>query len=173
MKNKILLIIVLLFLVFCFLVLFKGLNNSNKYMPKLKFNENLVDFTSKNLFSKIKVNSSEIFVNREFYILNIWASWCLPCINEHQQLMLLSQNPSIKLIGLNYKDDSENAKKFIEKLGNPYSIILTDKDGIISIELGAYGVPETYIINKHKKIIRKFIGPLNQKIYNEIVLLLK
>ena len=67
MKNKILLIIVLLFLVFCFLVLFKGLNNSNKYMPKLKFNENLVDFTSKNLFSKIKVNSSEIFVNREFY----------------------------------------------------------------------------------------------------------
>jgi len=173
MKNKILLIIVLLFLVFCFLVLFKGLNNSNKYMPKLKFNENLVDFTSKNLFSKIKVNSSEIFVNREFYILNIWASWCLPCINEHQQLMLLSQNPSIKLIGLNYKDDSENAKKFIEKLGNPYSIILTDKDGIISIELGAYGVPETFIINKDKKIIKKIIGPLTKELVEEINLILK
>ena len=142
-------------------------------MPKLKFNENLVDFTSKNLFSKIKVNSSEIFVNREFYILNIWASWCLPCINEHQQLMLLSQNPSIKLIGLNYKDDSENAKKFIEKLGNPYSIILTDKDGIISIELGAYGVPETFIINKDKKIIKKIIGPLTKELVEEINLILK
>ena len=142
-------------------------------MPKLKFNENLVDFTSKNLFSKIKVNSSEIFVNREFYILNIWASWCLPCINEHQQLMLLSQNPSIKLIGLNYKDDSENAKKFIEKLGNPYSIILTDKDGIISIELGAYGVPDTFIINKDKKIIKKIIGPLTKELVEEINLILK
>ena len=74
---------------------------------------------------------------------------------------------------LNYKDNPINAKKFINLFGNPYSIIVTDFDGTISIELGAYGVPETIIINKEKKIIKKFIGPLNNKSLKEINLILK
>ena len=87
--------------------------------------------------------------------------------------MKLKKNSSIKLIGLNYRDDPNNAKKFIDKFGNPYSMIITDQNGIISIELGAYGIPETFIINKNKKIIKKFIGALNQKSLKEIKLILK
>ena len=67
--------------------------------------------------------------------------------------MQLSSNPSVRIIGLNYKDDLTNAKKFINEMGNPYSEILTDNDGTISIELGAYGIPETFIIDKNKIIL--------------------
>jgi len=173
MKNKILLFAVVLFFIFCFVILFKGLNNSNIYVPKTISEKTLVNFNSKDLFSEIEISSDQIFVGNEFYILNIWSSWCGPCRDEHPQLMQLSKNSSVKLIGLNYKDNPKNAKKFIDILGNPYSMIIIDENGTISIELGAYGVPETYIINKDKKIIKKFIGPLSEESIKEINLILK
>ena len=77
------------------------------------------------------------------------------------------------IVGLNYKDKSINAKKFLNELGNPYSTILLDTDGTISIELGAYGVPETFLINNEKKIIKKIIGPINEQLINEINLMIK
>jgi len=87
--------------------------------------------------------------------------------------MQLSKNKSLKLIGLNYRDNKKNAKKFINKFGNPYSSILSDRDGTIAIELGAYGVPETTIIDRNKKILKKFIGPINDQSVKEIESLLK
>ena len=87
--------------------------------------------------------------------------------------MQLSKNESIKLIGLNYRDNFNNAKKFIDDFGNPYSRILIDKDGTLGIEFGAYGVPETFLIDKNKNIIKKFVGPINQEIVNEIKLIIK
>ena len=86
--------------------------------------------------------------------------------------MTLSNNKSIKIIGLNYRDSLVNAKNFINKFGNPYSEILTDKDGTIAINLGAIGVPETYVINKNKKILKKITGPINSKHMKEIESLL-
>ena len=87
--------------------------------------------------------------------------------------MKLSKNQSIKIIGLNYKDNLDNAKKFINAFGNPYSQIIIDNDGTLSVEFGAYGVPETFIIDKNKKIVRKFIGPINKEIVEEIKLIIK
>ena len=173
MKNKILLFTIVLFLIFCFIILFKSLNNSNIYVPKTVSEKTLVNFNSKDFFSEVEISSDQIFVGNEFYILNIWSSWCSPCRDEHPKLMQLSKNSSVKLIGLNYKDNPKNAKKFIDILGNPYSMIIIDENGTISIELGAYGVPETFIINKDKKIIKKFIGPLSDKSIEEINLILK
>jgi len=92
----------------------------------------------------------------------------VPCRTEHPLLMQLSKNESIKLIGLNYRDNFNNAKKFIDDFGNPYSRILIDKDGILGVEFGAYGVPETFLIDKNKDIIKKFVGPIDQDIVNEI-----
>ena len=173
MRSKILLTSLSVFFVFCFFVLFKGLNNSNIYIPKNLNEIVLKQFSAKDLFSENRISSDDVFIDNDFYILNIWASWCLPCRQEHSELIKLSKNSSVKLIGLNYKDNRNNAKKFINELGNPYSIILVDKKGIISIELGAYGVPETFIINKNKKIVKKFIGPLNKKNIKEINEILK
>jgi len=172
MKNKITLITLLLFFSFCLIVLFKGLNNSNEYIPENTY-QNLKEFKSKDLYSDNEISSEKIFVNSDYYILNIWASWCGPCRKEHPKLMKLSKKSSVKLIGINYRDNSKNAKNFINKFGNPYSFIFADKNGIVSIELGAYGVPETFIINKDKKIIKKFIGSLNDKSFNEINSILK
>ena len=78
-----------------------------------------------------------------------------------------------KLIGLNYRDNLDNAKKFINEFGNPYSQVIIDNDGTLSVEFGAYGVPETFIIDKNKEIIKRFIGPINRKIVNEIKLIIK
>ena len=83
--------------------------------------------------------------------------------------MSLNNIYNVTLIGLNYKDKSSNAKKFINELGNPFKSILTDPSGIISIEIGAYGIPETFVISSERKIIKKFIGPLTQKNIKEIV----
>ena len=112
------------------------------------------------------VNSLEIFDLNKYYLLNIWSSWCVPCRQEHSILIDLSNNKNLKLIGINYKDKKENAKKFLEELGNPYDIILKDINGTKSIYLGAYGVPETFIIDSELNILRKYIGTLNLE--NEI-----
>lgn len=173
MKNNIYFIVIISFFIFCFVIFYKGLNHSNIYTPESNIKKNMPIFSAKDFYSNKKINSEEIFFDNKFYILNIWASWCLPCREEHPILIELSKNQSIKLIGLNYKDNLINAKKFIEDLGNPYAQILIDKDGTLAVELGSYGVPETFVINENKKIIKKIIGPLNKELLEEIELSLK
>ena len=128
---------------------------------------------AKDFYSDNYINSDKIFEESTFYIVNIWASWCVPCRAEHPLLMQLSKNQSIKLIGLNYRDNFNNAEKFINELGNPYDQILIDSDGTLGIEFGAYGVPETFLIDKNQKIIKRFIGPINKKIVEQIKLIIK
>ena len=173
MKNKLILSITIIFLSFCFVVFYKGLNNSNTYTPQINDKKNIPIFKAKDFNSNIYTNSEKIFEEDIFYIVNIWASWCVPCRTEHPTLMELSKSQSVKLIGLNYRDNKINAKKFINEIGNPYSQILIDRDGTLSIEFGAYGVPETFIIDKNKKIIKKFIGPISKEILEEIKLTIK
>jgi len=173
MKKKTLLIIITIIVLFCFVVLLKGLSNSNTYIPNTKVGKQLLSFKAKKLFNNEEVISDELFFENKIYLLNIWASWCVPCRTEHHILMQLSNNPSVRIIGLNYKDDLINAKKFINQMGNPYSEIFIDNDGTISIELGAYGIPETFIIDKNKVILKKFVGPINDQSLKEIESLLK
>tara|TARA_B100000767_G_scaffold264955_1_gene280475 strand:- start:133 stop:654 length:522 start_codon:yes stop_codon:yes gene_type:complete len=173
MKSKLILFVVIIFFSFCFVIFYKGLNNSNTYKPKFTDEKNIPIFKAKDFNSNDYINSEKIFEENIFYIVNIWASWCVPCRTEHPLLMELSKNKLVKLIGINYRDNSNNAKKFINEFGNPYSQIILDNEGTLSVELGAYGVPETFIINKNKKIIKKFIGPINEKIVEEIKLIIK
>ena len=173
MKNKINLIILFIFLTFCFIIFYKGLDNPNSYTPKNIIQKNLPIFKAKDFSLNTYIDSVDIFTEDSYYIVNIWASWCVPCRKEHPLLMELSNNQSIRLIGLNYRDNLNNAKKFIKELGNPDTKILIDKDGTLAVEFGAYGVPETFLIDKHKKIIKKFVGPINKKILEEIKLIIK
>ena len=173
MKSKFSLFVVIIFLSFCFIVFYKGLNHSNTYTPKIANKKNIPIFEAKDFNSSTYLNSEKIFAKDTFYIVNIWASWCVPCRTEHPLLMELRKTNSAKLIGLNYRDNLNNAKKFINKFGNPYSQILIDGDGTLSIQFGAYGVPETFIIDKNKKIIKRFIGPINKEIVEEIKLIIK
>ena len=173
MKNKFNIFIIIVFLSFCFVVFFKGLNHSNTYTPKNNNKKNIPIFEAKDFNSNTYLKSEKIFEKDFFYIINIWASWCVPCRTEHPLLMELSKNQSVKLIGLNFRDNLNNAKKFINEFGNPYFHTIIDKDGTLSVEFGAYGVPETFIIDKNKIIIRKFMGPINKEIVEEIKLIIK
>jgi len=173
MKIKLNLFIIITFLSFCFIIFYKGLSNSNTYLPEISDKKNIPGFEAKDFNSNTYLNSEKIFEEDTFYIVNIWASWCVPCRTEHPLLMILSKNYSVKLIGLNYRDNLSNAKNFINEFGNPYSQILIDSDGTLSVEFGAYGVPETFIIDKNKKIIKRFIGPITKKIVEEIKQIIK
>ena len=167
MKSKILLTTLIIFFVILFLIFYKGLIRTNIYTPNIISNTSIPSFSAKILGTNDKINSENVFNSDQFYLLNIWSSWCVPCREEHYFLMKLKNKENIKIIGLNYKDKEANAKNFLEELKNPYDIILLDKDGTIAIEWGAYGVPETFLINK-KKIIKKIVGPLEKNLFLEI-----
>lgn len=94
-------------------------------------------------------------------VLNIFASWCVPCRDEHPYLVELSKMPGFRLVGLNYKDDAGNARRFLGRFGNPYAAVGVDANGRTAIDWGVYGVPETFVIGKDGRIAYKFIGPID------------
>ena len=172
MKNKILPIAITLTFIIIFVIFYKGLQDTNVYTPETSSNNKIAAFSAQLFYSNEIINSSEIFNLDQFYLLNIWSSWCVPCRQEHSLLMDLSKNKNIKIFGLNYKDKRSNAEDFLKELGNPYKKIIFDKEGVNAIELGAYGVPESFLIFKNK-IIKKYIGPLNQDSIEQIKQLIK
>ena len=166
MRNRIVYFLLITFFIFAFVIFYRGLDNSNLYTPKTDV-KNIPEFSTGTLFKKKTLNSKDIFNKDKFYLFNIWASWCVPCRDEHPLLINLGKSKKIEIIGLNYKDDFNNAEKFINELGNPYSTILLDRNGTKAIEWGAFGVPETFLIYKNR-IIKRYIGPLNPKLIKEI-----
>jgi len=166
-------IIIALFGFFLFIVLLQGLDKPNNYSPNNISTKIETKLTARMLYINKEISLGELIKKNNFSIINIWASWCLPCRNEHPYLIDLQKINNINVIGINYKDIEINAKKFLKDLGNPYSEILIDPDGTKSIELGAYGVPETYLVNsKTNEIIKKFIGPIDDLKFKEIVKLI-
>ena len=172
MKTKIYPIFLIFVFSIIFFVFYKGLKNSNIYTPNVNSQTNIPKFQAKDFENNKTINSKDIFLNDKFYLLNIWASWCVPCREEHKFLMNLNKEKLIDIIGLNYKDNHLKAKKFLDDLKSPYKIILKDLDGTIAIEWGAYGVPETFLIH-NKKIVKKIIGPLNENSILEIKEIIK
>ena len=164
---KFILVLTISFIIF--VIFYLGLNKELKYYPKhfkKKIDTNIV---SKDIFSMQNISLNNLLDKEGYTLLNIWASWCLPCRDEHVLLMELKDIKNLQIIGLNYKDKTINAKSFIKENGNPFDVILIDDDGSNSIILGAYGVPETYLIkNKDNIIVNKYIGILNLKNISEI-----
>jgi cytochrome c biogenesis protein CcmG/thiol:disulfide interchange protein DsbE len=95
-------------------------------------------------------------------VVNVWASWCVPCRTEHPLLAELARRSDIRLVGINYKDDADNARRFLGTLGNPFAAIVADRDGRAAVDWGVYGVPETFVVDGRGIIRHKWIGPLTR-----------
>ena len=101
------------------------------------------------------------------WILNVWASWCPPCLVEHPVVTRIAKSGMAPVVGLNYTDAREEALPWLERNGNPYQLIAFDRDGRIGIDYGVYGVPETYVIDRQGVIRYKHIGPLSADVVRE------
>lgn len=120
-------------------------------------------------FSLPQLEKSEKLITRQAllgqpYLLNVFASWCFACQEEHPVLMAQAKNFGVKIIGYNYKDEPENAKQWLTQFGNPYEIILVDSNGRTAIDFGIYGAPESFLIDSQGIIRYKRIGPFTPDI---------
>lgn len=104
------------------------------------------------------------------YLLNVWASWCVACREEHPVLNALAARGAVAIIGLNYKDERDDAQRWLAARGNPYTMTLFDHQGHLGLDLGVYGVPETFLVDADGVIRYKHVGPLSDNVLEEEVL---
>ena len=161
-KSSIFFILVFIFLVF---FLLKGLYNDPKKIESPLIGKEFPRFELDDLYLNT-THSNDSFLDKKT-IINVWASWCLECEREHRHLIDLSKNKQYDLVGINYKDEIKDAKGWLNMRGNPYRIIIRDYSGDLSLNLGVYGVPETYIIDENHIILYKHIGAINSDIIND------
>jgi len=102
-------------------------------------------------------------------VLNVWASWCVPCRDEAPLLIKLAGDKRIRLVGINYKDQADNARRFLGRFGNPFAASGADANGRAAIEWGVYGVPETFIVGRDGRIAYKLVGPLTPENLEQVM----
>ena len=102
-------------------------------------------------------------------VVNVWASWCVPCRDEAPLLTELGKDKRLQVIGINYKDAPDNARRFLGQYGNPYGMVGADGNGRAAIEWGVYGVPETFIVGREGKIVYKLVGPVTPDNLDSVV----
>ena len=102
-------------------------------------------------------------------VVNVWASWCVPCHDEAPLLLQLAQDSRLRLIGINYKDDADNARRFLGHYGNPFAAAGADPNGRAAIEWGVYGVPETFLVGRDGRIAYKLVGPITPENFDAVL----
>ena len=145
---------------FIFISLFFGLNKKDKTLNSPLLNKPIPEINLDSLKNE-KLNESDF--KKEILLVNFFASWCVPCIVEHDFLFELKKQKPIKIYGINYKDDVKDLKVWLKKLGNPYSKIGIDKTGITGINWGVNGIPESFLIDKNGIIKHKINGVIDEK----------
>ena len=164
MKAKFLIPLVFFVALVVFLAI--GLNRDPHEVPSPLINKAAPAFEVPQLAEPNKTFSPES-MKGQVWVLNVWASWCVACREEHPVLVELAKSQMAPVIGLDYKDKREDALAMLAKQGNPYVLSAFDGNGRVGIDYGVYGVPETYIIDKAGVIRFKHIGPLTMNLLNE------
>lgn len=135
----------------------------------IKLDRSLPAFVLASVYDGKDGLSSDDFTGK-YSLLNVFASWCLSCAAEQQDLVRIKETYNVPIYGLNWKDDNAKVQKWLEKLGNPYDKIGADPEGKIVVELGVTGAPETFLINDLGKIILRFPGPITLDVFREYFL---
>ena len=166
--QKIIKITVLIIFLFIIGVFFISLDKDTNYNTKNLIGKNISKINLE-YFNEKKFYTEEDLKKNNYTLVNFWASWCAPCRNEHPLLLKLSKEKNLKLLGVNFKDKKNQAKIFLNDLGNPYDFLAKDEFGKQSINFGIYGIPESILLNNNLKVLQKFVGPLTLKDYNLII----
>ncbi|MCR4332933.1 MAG: DsbE family thiol:disulfide interchange protein [Sulfuricaulis sp.] len=148
------------------LLLAYGLNLDPRRIPSPLIGKPLPAFSLTTVADSARKVSRDDLHGR-VYLLSVWASWCVACREEHPLLNELTSRKAVTIIGLNYKDKREDALRWLGALGNPYELSLSDQDGRLGIDLGVYGVPETFVIDKQGIIRYKQIGPMTPEVWEQ------
>lgn len=129
-----------------------------KQVPAFEFTpvDGLVDGTT-----VIKGFDGATLADGRVSVVNFWASWCVPCVQEHTLLVALNVKTGVRIMGVNYKDQATAARRFLGRYGNPYAAVGADSNGRGAIEWGVYGMPETFVVNGRGQIVYKHVGPIS------------
>jgi len=173
MKKKILILpSIIFFLILSIFFYLLIIERNPSEIPSNLINKKVPIFEAESLFKNEKFVSSNEFRN-EITLVNFFATWCKPCRDEHVYIKRFANKKGLKVIGINYRDNPKKTIKWLKDLGNPYKDILIDKNGKIAIDWGVYGIPETFIINSNGIIKYRHVGPITNKIYKKINLIIK
>ena len=149
--------------------LYKGLGMNPREIPSPLIGKSVPEF------SLPSVESAETLINDQnlmgkVYLLNVWATWCVSCRAEHETLVHLARSGKVEIVGLNWKDERDKARAWLQQLGDPYTINIFDQKGRTAIDLGVYGAPETFLVDSKGVIRYKHAGPLTMNLFNETLL---
>ena len=146
--------------------LFLSLNSDPNKLPSPLVGKKFPIIEGNDFYSNETVKLNDLMDNK-LALINVWASWCVTCRKEHQVIMNIAKNNSLKLIGINYKDTKNDGEEYLKVMGNPFDEIVFDPNGEIGMELGVYATPETFLISREGLIIHKHIGEITKEIWNE------
>jgi len=150
-------------------LLFTGLYLNPREVPSPLIDKPAPEFTLPLLHEPEKTLSRQDLLGK-VYLLNVWASWCVSCRDEQPVLMRLAQTKQVEMYGFNYKDQRDEALRWLQMFGDPFTASISDTDGRIGIDWGVYGVPETFLVDQHGIIRYKHIGPVSQADLDTILL---
>jgi len=150
------------------ILLYNGLGKNTRLLPSALIGKSVPQFSVPSLMTGKTINNDSL--KGQMYLLNVWASWCPNCRIEHPMITEFVRQNIIPVYGLNYKDENDAANQWLLQFGNPYKDILIDKEGLVGIDFGVYGAPETFLIDAKGIIRHKIVGELNpQNIQNELL----
>ena len=144
--------------------LFYGISHDPGELPSVLIGKPMPKFSLSALESEPLVSEQDL--RGQVTLLNVWATWCVSCRMEHPYLLQLKKQ-GVWIVGVNYKDDAAEARRWLKELGNPYAFNIIDKDGKIGLDLGVYGAPESYLIDKQGVIRYKRVGVIDERVWKE------
>jgi len=167
MKKFVLALPLIVFITLCLFVLIFLLQEKDPSKPpSVLINKEAPRFQMENLFNNNQQLTNKDLKNK-FVLVNFFASWCAPCKAEHPLFFVIKKDfPNLFLLGINYKDKIKDAEIYLNSNGNPYTYVGLDKKGMIGLDFGVFGLPETFLINEKGKIVFKHLGPLDKNIIN-------
>ncbi|PWT76696.1 MAG: DsbE family thiol:disulfide interchange protein [Proteobacteria bacterium] len=162
-------ILPLLLFVVLLLFLWTGLSLNPREVPSPLIDKPAPSFRLARLDDPARMLSDHD-LRGQVWLLNVWASWCVSCMEEHPVLVELAKSNAVPIYGLDYKDKRDDALAWLGKHGNPYAVSISDTEGLIGIDYGVYGVPETYVVDKTGIIRYKRVGPVTPQLLTDTIL---